>query len=115
MIQPMGKKNYSEEFKNDAVALYRDTADATLAAIAKDLGVNDMTLASWCKTAGVPIRHSRPGAATPATGGPGETPEQELARLRAENQQLKADKTKLAAERDILRSAAKYFAGETRW
>jgi len=44
-----------------------------------------------------------------------ETPEQELARLRAEVGQLRADKTRLATERDILRSAAKYFAGETNW
>ena len=27
----------------------------------------------------------------------------------------KADKAKLATEREILRSAAKYFAGETNW
>ena len=44
-----------------------------------------------------------------------ETPEQELARLRAENRELRADKTRLSTERDILRSAAKYFAGETNW
>ncbi|MFH5207601.1 transposase, partial [Antrihabitans sp. NCIMB 15449] len=50
----MGKKNYSDEFKRDAVELYRDTDGATLASIAKDLGINDVTLASWCKTAGVP-------------------------------------------------------------
>lgn len=111
----MAKKNYSDEFKRDAVALYRDTDGATLASVAKDLGINDVTLASWCKTAGVPIRHTRPGAATPTAGGSGETPEQELARLRAENQQLKSEKTTLTTERDILRSAAKYFAGETRW
>jgi transposase len=48
--------------------------------------------------------------------GPGaETQEQELARLRAEVSQLRADKTRLSTERDILRSAAKYFAGETNW
>jgi transposase len=38
-----------------------------------------------------------------------------LARLRAENQALRADKNRLSTERDILRSAAKYFAGETNW
>ncbi len=111
----MGKKNYSDEFKRDAVALYRDTDGATLASIAKDLGINDMTLRSWCKNAGVPIRHHRPGSRSSAPAGSGETPDQELARLRAEVRELKAEKTKLATERDILRSAAKYFAGETRW
>jgi len=44
-----------------------------------------------------------------------QTAEQELARLRAENQALRADKNRLSTERDILRSAAKYFAGETNW
>lgn len=68
----MGKKNYSDEFKRDAVALYRDTDGATLASIAKDLGINDVTLASWCKTAGVPIRHHRPSPGTVAAGGSGE-------------------------------------------
>jgi transposase len=111
----MGKKNYSDEFKRDAVALYRDTDGATLASIAKDLGINDVTLASWCKTAGVPIRHHRPSPGPVAAGGSGETPDEELARLRAEVRELKSEKTKLTTERDILRSAAKYFAGETRW
>jgi transposase len=48
------------------------------------------------------------------TGG-AETPEQELSRLRAENKALRAEQAKLGTERDILRSAAKYFAGETNW
>jgi len=44
-----------------------------------------------------------------------EAPEREVVRLRAEVRELRADKTRLATERDILRSAAKYFAGETNW
>jgi len=44
-----------------------------------------------------------------------ETAEQELARLRAENKALRAAEARLSTERDILRSAAKYFAGETNW
>jgi transposase len=110
----MARKNYPDEFKRDAVALYRDTEGATITAIAADLGVSEATLAAWCKAAGVPIRHRK--SAPAAQAGPGaETPEQELARLRAENRVLRAEKTKLATERDILRSAAKYFAGETNW
>ena len=111
----MARKNYPDEFKGDAVALYRDTDGATITQIAADLGVHEATLTAWCKAAGVPIRHRR---STPADGGDGvgiETPEQELARLRAENKQLRADKNLLATEREILRKAAKYFAGETNW
>jgi transposase len=48
--------------------------------------------------------------------------EAELAELRArvaaletENDELMVEQTKLGTERDILRQAAKYFAGETNW
>ena len=110
----MARKNYPDEFKRDAVALYRDTEGATITVIAAELGVSEATLSAWCKAAGVAIRHRRPGSAqVPAPGT--ETAEQELARLRAQVKDLQAEKTKLATERDILRSAAKYFAGETNW
>lgn len=110
----MARKNYPDEFKRDAVALYRDTEGATITVIAAELGVSEATLSAWCKAAGVPIRHRRHVSA--AVTSPGvETPEQELARLRAEVSELRADKTRLSTERDILRSAAKYFAGETNW
>lgn len=111
----MARKNYPDEFKRDAVALYRDTEGATITQIAGELGVHEATLTAWCKTQGVPIRHRRSASATAGGGGEAETPEQELARLRAEVSQLRADKTRMATEREILRKAAKYFAGETNW
>ena len=50
------------------------------------------------------------------SGAPGgEAPDKELARLRARVAEQEATERKLGAERDILRAAAKYFAGETRW
>ncbi len=36
-------------------------------------------------------------------------------RLETENAVLRAEQAKLAEERDILRQAAKYLAGETSW
>jgi transposase len=110
----MARKNYPEEFKRDAVMLYRDTDGATITQIADELGISGVTLSAWCKAAGVAIRHrSHTVAGAP---GPGvETPEQELARLRAENKALRQTEARLSTERDILRSAAKYFAGETNW
>lgn len=109
----MSKKNYTDEFRRDAVALYRDTAGASVAGIATDLGISHGSLTAWLRNAGVPIGKPRTNPALTRTSD--ETPEQEAARLRAELAQVKAEKTKLETERDILRSAAKYFAGETRW
>ena len=57
-------------------------------------------------------RYPRPPADPPPGG---ESADQELARLRARVAELEANERKLGAERDILRPAAKYFAGETRW
>jgi transposase len=111
--QTVARKTYSEEFRRDAVELYRTTPGATVVGIAADLGIMDSTLSAWLKAAGVEV-HRRPGG---RSGPPpdGETPEQELARLRARVGELEADARKLNSERDILRAAAKYFAGETRW
>ena len=38
-----------------------------------------------------------------------------VAALETENAELTVEQTKLATERDILRQAAKYLAGETNW
>jgi transposase len=90
-----------------------DDAGATVVGIAGDLGIMDGTLSAWLKAVGVEV-HRWPGG---RSGPPpdGETPEQELARLRSRVAELEADARKLNSERDILRAAAKYFAGETRW
>ena len=112
--QTVARKTYSEEFRRDAVELYRTTPGATVVGIASDLGIMDSTLSAWLKAAGVPL-HPRAGGRTgsPPTGA--ETPDQELTRLRARVAELDAAERKLNTERDILRAAAKYFAGETRW
>jgi hypothetical protein len=41
---PMVMKDYSDEFKADAVALYESTPGATYKSIAADLGINRATL-----------------------------------------------------------------------
>jgi transposase len=112
--QVVVRKVYSEEFRRDAVELYRTTEGSTVASIAADLGIMDATLSGWLKAAGVPVRgrYPRPDGGPP----PGdESADQELVRLRARVAELEANERKLGAERDILRAAAKYFAGETRW
>jgi hypothetical protein len=44
-----------------------------------------------------------------------ETQAERVARLGAENAQLRAEKARIETEKSILRQAAKYFAGETHW
>ena len=110
----MARKTYSEEFRRDAVELYRTTPGATVVGIAADLGIMDSTLSAWLRAAGVEV-HRRPAGRSAPPGPGGEPPEQELARLRSRVAELEADARKLNSERDILRAAAKYFAGETRW
>ena len=111
----MARKNYPDEFKRDAVALYRDTEGATITVIAAELGVSEATLSAWCKAAG----RADPAPQDPR---PAAMPDRVRRRLSRSwpgcgprSRQLRAEKTRLATERDILRSAAKYFAGETNW
>jgi len=110
----MARKNYSDEFRRQAVDLYESTPGATLRGIAEDLGISRGTLADWVKTFGT-------GSTTAPTGSPRapssrpETAAEKLARLEAEVAQLRAEKAKIETEKSILRQAAKYFAGETNW
>lgn len=122
----MARKNYSDEFRRQAVDLYESTPGATVRSIADDLGVERGTLRHWLDLFGTGKKTAADGTLTrsplkPTTATqapapvPGETPEQELDRLRARVQQLEGETAKLVTEREILRRAAKYFAGETGW
>jgi transposase len=110
----MARKTYSEEFRRDAVDLYATTAGASVKQIAADLGITDATLSAWLRAAGVAVRGRSPRDLPEGTHG-AETSAQELARLRARVSELEDREKLLSTERDILRRAAKYFAGETRW
>ena len=122
----MARKNYSEEFRRQAVDLYESTPGATVRGIAEDLGIVRGTLRGWLEVYGTgkktaadgtltssPLQ-SKPSPTSP-TGPAGETPEQKIARLEARVNELEVETTKLTTEREILRRAAKYFAGETGW
>ena len=127
----MARKNYSDEFRRQAVDLYESTPGATVRCIAEDLGIVRGTLRHWLdlygtgkKTAGdgTLIRSPlKPGDASSsrlsAGGGPveDETTDQQIRRLEGRVVELEVETTKLTTEREILQRAAKYFAGETRW
>ncbi len=122
----MARKNYSEEFRRQAVDLYESTPGATVRGIAEDLGIVRGTLRHWLDVYGTgkktaadgtltssPLQ-SKPSTTTPAAQAD-ETSEQKIARLEARVNELEVETTKLTTEREILQRAAKYFAGETRW
>jgi transposase len=123
----MARKNYSDEFRRQAVDLYESTPGATVRGIAEDLGVERGTLRHWLGLYGTgkktaadgtltasPLKPAQPTAAGSQPRAD-ETPEQELQRLRARVRELEVETTKLSTEREILQRAAKYFAGETNW
>jgi transposase len=117
----MALKDYSDEFKADAVALYESTPGATYKSIAADLGINRATLREWvlrdreCRGVGaarastgqMPVRAGT--TAVPADS------DERIRQLEARVAELEANERKLATERDVLRKAAKYFVGETNW
>lgn len=91
----MNRRQYTEEFKSDAVGLVRKSGKSA-GQVAKDLGINSNILYRWVKKFGEP----NDGSGKPT---PGE--HEELVRLRRENRILRE-------ERDILKKAAAYFAKE---
>jgi transposase len=104
----VGRKSpYPEEFRKDAVALYRATAGKrTYAAVAADLGITAESLRTWVrKDEAQAVPEGRDGSVSAA---------EELARLRAENARLLKAEQEWRLEREILRRAAAYFAREVK-
>ena len=123
----MARKNYSEEFRRQAVDLYESTPGATVRGIAEDLGIVRGTLRHWLEAYGTgkktapdgtltssPLQSKSSTSSLPADA-VDERPEQKVARLEARVHELEVEMTKVTTEREILQRAAKYFAGETRW
>ena len=120
----MARKNYSEEFRRQAVDLYETTPGATVREIADDLGIVRGTLRHWLEVYGTGKKTAADGTltasplkskSTPPPTSPEETPDAKIARLEARVAELERDHAKISTEREILQRAAKYFAGETRW
>ena|SRR5215216_2623155 len=90
------RKKHAEEFKREAVRLLETRGGRTVADVAASLGVAENLLHAWKKkygTAAEQVRRERGG----------ETPEDELKRLRREVTQLKQ-------ERDVLKKSVAFFA-----
>ena len=90
------RRQYSEEFKREAVRLVEE--GLSLCEVGRRLDVTNQSIGHWVK------RFRGEAEKTPAVGS-GDALHAELSRLRAENARLKLDK-------EILKKAAAYFAKE---
>ncbi|MBR7835753.1 transposase [Actinospica durhamensis] len=99
-------KHYPPQFKADAVALYHSRPGASAAQVARDLGIYPATLLAWIKAADEPGEPVRSAIEAEAPAG---------SSVELENRALRRRVAELEEEREILRRAAKYFAGETKW
>jgi transposase-like protein len=90
------RKPYPEEFRREAVALYR-RGGATLKEVAADLGVSVESLRIWVNQDAVDKRE-QPGLSTDE---------------KAELRELRRKVRRLQQEREILKKAAAFFAQES--
>ena len=88
------RRNYTEDFKRDAVALVTEQGYKTSEA-ARSLGIGDNLIRRWKREFEEAASGARPGA----------DELEELKRLRKENRLLRMEK-------DILKKASQYFAKE---
>ncbi|MDR7304542.1 transposase [Haloactinomyces albus] len=88
------RRRHTAEYRNHAVELIRESGKP-IAEVARDLGINEGTLANWTNKA----RQSDADDEKPLT-----TSE------RAELEQFRNDYHTVRMERDFLRRAAEYFA-----
>ncbi|MGC4091068.1 MAG: transposase [Polyangiaceae bacterium] len=89
------REKHSEEFKRDAVRMMHNRGDRTVTQVADDLGVRPSMLYRWSAKL-----HDE---AVAKRNDQGETLEDEVRRLRKENERLRMEKT-------ILKKAAAFFA-----
>ena len=85
------RKQYTEEFKRDAVRMMRNRGTRTVMVVADDLGVGANQLHQWARAFDKDAVVKR--------NVEGETLEQENRRLRKENEQLRMDKAILKKPR----------------
>ncbi len=93
---PRSRPPYPDEFRAEAVRLVK-AGDDSVAQIAKDLGISDQTLRNWVAQDDVDAG-KKPGLKSDE---------------RAELGQLRKENRKLREEREILKKATAFFAGET--
>src|SRR5437879_6443560 len=94
---PKPQPSFTTEFKEEAVQLAL-TSDKPKAQIARELGISDSALYSWCKQSAAQGSEAFPGKGH-------QTP------LEEENRRLKRELERAQQERDILKKAISIFSG----
>jgi transposase len=95
------RRRYTAEFKEEAVRLAL-RGDRPRSQVARSLGVHDQVLRHW-------VRASQAGASGRENGSsPGHFT------LEEENRRLRRELARAEEERDILKKATAYFAGQSR-
>lgn len=89
------RKKHPEEFKREAVRLMETRGERTVADVAESLGVAENLLHAWKRKYGRSAEQQRRERG-------GETPEEEMKRLRRENAQLRQ-------ERELLKKSIAFF------
>jgi transposase len=97
----MARRQYTQEFKLEAVRLIKERGVSVVQA-ARDLEVGEGLLRRWAKEVLSDQQHAFPGQG-------------QLKPDQLEIERLRREVAKLKAERDILKKAAAYFARESIW
>jgi transposase len=92
--EPRPRRRFDDDFKAQAVRLVLDDGKS-VRAVARDLDLTETALREWVRRARADRTHGRTGLTT--------AEREELARLRKENRELRT-------EREILKTAAAFFA-----
>lgn len=90
------RRKFDQDFREGAVRIVRETRKP-IAQVARDLGINEGTLANWV--------NKDIEARLPRNGGVSESEREELARLRREN-------IELSMERDVLKRSVVLWVKE---
>jgi len=98
------RRSFTEEYKEQAVAFVLD-GNRSVADVARNIGVHEMTLGKWVKK----VRDERAGQ-VPADAPVTETERAELIRLRAESKDDKATIAELQMQVEFAKKVATWFA-----
>ena len=98
------RRSFTEEYKDQAVAFVIE-GNRSIADVARNIGVHEMTLGKWVKKA----KDERAGQ-VPADAPLTETERAELIRLRAELKDVRSENAELQMQVEFAKKVATWFA-----